>query len=148
MYILGINPSSVHDTAACLIKDGRLISFVEEERLNRQKNTCDIPFKSIDYLCQKEGINVDNIDCIAVGLKFSWGAFFNKIPYALTVGLLNLPSLFYNYIRNYLRFKKKIKKLINYYSYTGKIVFVDHHSAHLSCAYLASSFKKVCYFVN
>ncbi|HBL18222.1 MAG TPA: hypothetical protein DD417_16080 [Elusimicrobia bacterium] len=36
MNILGIT-CYVHDSAACLIRDGKLVADVEEERLNREK---------------------------------------------------------------------------------------------------------------
>ena len=42
MYILGIN--AYHgDAAAALIKDGRIVAAVEEERFNRIKNCAGFP---------------------------------------------------------------------------------------------------------
>ena len=36
-YILGIN-SAYHESAACLVRDGVIVTAVEEERLNRIKH--------------------------------------------------------------------------------------------------------------
>ena len=38
MIILGLN-YYFHDSTACIIKDGKLIAAIEEERLNRDKHT-------------------------------------------------------------------------------------------------------------
>ena len=37
MFILGIN-SVYHESAACIIKDGKIIAAIEEERPNRKKH--------------------------------------------------------------------------------------------------------------
>jgi predicted NodU family carbamoyl transferase len=44
--ILGINCFS-HDTAACLLQDGQVAAFVEEERFNREKHTKAFPDRAI-----------------------------------------------------------------------------------------------------
>jgi len=38
MRVLGINCFS-HDTAACLLEDGRLVALAEEERFNRERHS-------------------------------------------------------------------------------------------------------------
>ena len=44
--ILGIN--CLHaDSSACLIKDGKLLFAIEEERINREKHSSDLPVQSI-----------------------------------------------------------------------------------------------------
>src|SRR5215218_10469746 len=44
--VLGINCFS-HDTAACLLEDGRLIALAEEERFNRERHTKRFPDQAI-----------------------------------------------------------------------------------------------------
>ena len=44
--ILGINCFHT-DTSACLIKNGKLVFAIEEERLNREKHTSKFPILSI-----------------------------------------------------------------------------------------------------
>ena len=41
MYILGISDS--HESHACILKDGKLISCIAEERLNRVKGFVGYP---------------------------------------------------------------------------------------------------------
>ena len=38
MYILGIS-AFYHDSAACLLKDGEILSAIQEERFSRKKMT-------------------------------------------------------------------------------------------------------------
>ena len=55
MYILGIN--AYHgDAAAAIIKDGRLIAAVEEERFNRCKHSAGFPAQAIQYCLEAAGI--------------------------------------------------------------------------------------------
>jgi len=61
MYILGIN--AYHgDAAAALIKDGRIVAAVEEERFNRIKHCAGFPTESVKYCLGVAGIEIDAVD--------------------------------------------------------------------------------------
>ena len=62
--ILGINDT--HDSSVCLVKNGKLIEAVLEERITRKKNISSLPVKSIRYLINKYNLNYKNIDAVAV----------------------------------------------------------------------------------
>src|SRR5205085_11701176 len=72
MYTLGIN-AAFHDPAACLVKDGVVLSGVEEERLNHVKHgkrpipfsTYELPFHAIDYCLREAGIVLTDVDHVA-----------------------------------------------------------------------------------
>jgi carbamoyltransferase len=65
MYILGIN--AYHgDAAAALIKDGRIVAAVEEERFNRIKHSAGFPVKSIEYCLSAAGIGIDEVDHVGI----------------------------------------------------------------------------------
>lgn len=76
-YILGVNYS--HDRSACLLKDGKVIVAIEEERLDRIKHSIGFifegyldrlvkvtPFKSITYCLDYANISIDDLDLIIV----------------------------------------------------------------------------------
>ena len=46
MNILGVS-CFYHDSAACVVKDGKLVAALEEERLTRQKHTDAFPIHAI-----------------------------------------------------------------------------------------------------
>jgi carbamoyltransferase len=65
MYILGIN--AYHgDAAAALIKDGRIIAAVEEERFNRIKHCAGFPTEAVKYCLRVAGIEIDAVDHVGV----------------------------------------------------------------------------------
>jgi predicted NodU family carbamoyl transferase len=67
--ILGINCFS-HDTAACLLEDGRLVALAEEERFNRERHTKRFPDQAIDFCLSLAGIGISE----AVSLsRPTWG---------------------------------------------------------------------------
>ena len=57
MRVLGINCFS-HDTAACLLDDGRLVALAEEERFNRQRHTKRFPDQAIGFGLGLAGIGI------------------------------------------------------------------------------------------
>jgi carbamoyltransferase len=65
MYILGLN--AFHgDAAAALIKDGRLIAAVEEERFNRIKHCAGFPTEAIQYCLRAAGIDIGQVDHVGI----------------------------------------------------------------------------------
>ena len=68
MKILGITAPISENTAACLLRDGKLIAFAEEERFNGIKHAPRmLPQKAIEYCLETAGISMKEIDYIAVG---------------------------------------------------------------------------------
>lgn len=81
MYILGINDT--HDASACLIKDGKILMAIGEERLTRTKNIASLPVKAIKLILKTHNIKGDNLDYVAVAT--------NEVHY---LNLLNIPADF------------------------------------------------------
>lgn len=51
--ILGIS-AFYHDSAACLVRDGKIIAAAQEERFTRKKHDPGFPTQAIEY-CLREG---------------------------------------------------------------------------------------------
>lgn len=140
MHILGIS-CFYHDSAACLIRDGKIVSAIEEERLSRIKHDNSFPFKAVNQ-CLKEGnVAIDKIDYVGFYekpfLKFDriLQTFVETFP-------LSFP-FFYNAIPSWLNEKLRIKSIIkNKLGFKRDIVFVDHHTSHASSAFFVSGFDK------
>ena len=62
-YILGIS-AFYHDSSAALIKDGKIISAVQEERFTRVKHDSSFPKESIKYILKNSDIKLNEINCI------------------------------------------------------------------------------------
>jgi carbamoyltransferase len=65
MYILGLNVYH-GDAAAALIKDGRLVAAVEEERFNRIKHCAGFPAQSIEYCLRAAGIDIGQVAHVGI----------------------------------------------------------------------------------
>ena len=65
MFILGIN--AYHgDAAAAIIRDGKLIAAVEEERFNRVKHCAGFPTESVKYCLSAAGIRIEDVEHIGI----------------------------------------------------------------------------------
>ena len=62
-YILGIS-AFYHDSSAALIKDGEIISAVQEERFTRIKHDSGFPIQSIKYILKSNSLELNQIDKI------------------------------------------------------------------------------------
>lgn len=61
MLVLGIHHG--HDSSAALVKDGRIIADVQEERFSRVKHSSNPPLKSIAFCLQQAGVkDINEID--------------------------------------------------------------------------------------
>jgi len=63
-YVLGVS-SYYHDSAAALLRDGEIISAVQEERFSRIKHDASFPAKSITYILKEYKLSLSDIDYIA-----------------------------------------------------------------------------------
>ena len=81
MYILGINAYHA-DAAACLIKDGKLVAAIEEERIRRIKHWAGFPSESIKFCLGYAGIRIQDIDHIAIS-RDPKANYWEKIVFVL-----------------------------------------------------------------
>ena len=65
MIVLGINSYHANSSAA-LVVDGELVFAIEEERLNRIKNTAGFPRLAIEECLKYKKINLNEVDLISI----------------------------------------------------------------------------------
>ncbi len=148
MYILGISAFQ-HDSSACLLRDGKLLSAVEEERFSRHKHDGRFPYGAINYCLEEAGITINDIDHVA----FFWNPWLNahrRIFHFIT----HLPKSI-NYLKGQtgiyvgawfgmIRAGTYLKKISGYDKNKAKFKFhyVEHHIAHAASAFFLSPFKE------
>ena len=138
MYILGIS-SYYHDSAACLLKDGKIIAAVQEERFTRKKHDQNFPSNAIKYCLKEAGINSSELNIIAFYdkpfLKFEriLETYLAFAPRGLSSFLKAIPL----WIKKKLWIKELIKEELNY---SGTILFPEHHASHAASAFYASPY--------
>ena len=62
MITLGINYSQMHDSSACLVRDGDLLFAVAEERISRVKHDARFPKNAIRACLDFGKLRVEQID--------------------------------------------------------------------------------------
>ena len=61
--ILGIS-AYYHDSAACLVEDGRIVAAAQEERFTRKKHDPDFPSRAVAYCLREAGITSKELDLV------------------------------------------------------------------------------------
>ncbi|KRP84848.1 nodulation protein [Bradyrhizobium pachyrhizi] len=126
----------LHDGAAVLVRDGRVIAAVEEERLNRVKHSNKFPSSSIRYCLSTAGVSLGEIDRIAF---YATEAYCNSM----------LESLFMSR-PNPLDAKLLLRQLLAREFGTevdaARVFFVNHHEAHAASAFAMSGFEQSLVF--
>ena len=133
MIILGIS-AFYHDSAAAIIKDGKVIAALEEERFTRIKHDNAFPIQAVKRLFQLTNLTTNDIDAIAYYekplLKFErlLDSFVRTYPMALRPFLQAIPD--------WLGMKIKVEEIIrNDVGFSKKIYFIPHHLSHAASAY-------------
>ena len=143
MYILGI--SAYHgDCSACLIKDGKIIAAVEEERFKRIKHWAGFPEESITYCLNEANISMNDVHYIGVG-RDPKAHLFQKLRFVL----FNWQSK--SKLKSRWQNRAKIvgitKKLSELYETSEekirqKLYKIEHHKAHMASSFLISPYNK------
>ena len=63
MNILGIS-AYYHDSAACLVQDGRLTAAAQEERFTRRKHDSAFPVNAVKYCLAEGDVQENGIDAV------------------------------------------------------------------------------------
>ncbi|MDH5718880.1 MAG: carbamoyltransferase [Spirochaetia bacterium] len=143
MYILGIS-AFYHDSAACLIKDGEILSAVQEERFTRIKHDAAFPINAINFCLKRENISIKDINYIAYYekpfLKFEriLESYLACVPFGVFSFLKSIPV----WLKQKIWIKDIIKKELNY---KGKIIFTEHHESHAASAFFTSSYEDAAF---
>ena len=147
MYILGIS-AFYHDSAACLIRDEKIIFAAQEERFSRIRHDERFPHQSIQACLQSENIKISDIDNIIFYdkpfLKFDriFETYLQFAPKGFKSFAKSLPV----WVKDKLFQKKLILQELNKISpkvnFKEKLKFSEHHFSHAASAFYPSPFEK------
>lgn len=140
MNILGIS-AFYHDSAATFIRDGIVLSAIEEERFTRKKHENAFPFRAIEYCLAHAGISLNDVNAIAYYekplLKFERiiEQFVETYPFSLVPFVRTIPEWLSQKIVVEYIIRRKL-------GYGGKLFFIPHHLSHAATAFYASPFRE------
>ena len=140
IYILGIS-AFYHDSAAALIKDGKIIAAAQEERFTRKKHDAAFPQNAINYCLKEAGITIKEITYMGFYekpfLKFErlLLTYLNYAPAGLCSFLKAMPV----WLKEKIFLKDYIQEQLGF---EGKIIFPEHHESHAASAFFPSPFQE------
>lgn len=144
MVILGIS-CHYHESAAALLKDGRIVAASAEERFTRKKHDHSFPANAIAFCLKEAGIRGQDLDYVAfyekplVKFERTVRMSMNEFPMSA--------SFFVQGMKNEFKEKLWIKAAIvdKLHLPGDRVVFVPQHLSHAAAAYYPSPFPEAAF---
>ena len=152
MIVLGIS-AFYHDSAAAIVRDGKIVAAAQQERFTRDKHDSSFPDQAIAYCLKEAGVTLDQVDY--VGFYDKPLLTFNRLLETyLAYAPAGLPS-FVKAIPVWVKEKVFQKTLISKGLSDldcGKvaeeqILFGFHHHSHAASAFYPSPFEEAAVLV-
>ena len=140
--ILGIS-AFYHDSAACLVVDGRIVAAAQEERFTRKKHDHRFPENAVRYCLKEAGLTEADVDyavfyekpyqkfdrLLETYLHFAprgWASFFQAMPL---------------WLKQKLHLPREIRKGLGK-GFKAPICYTRHHESHAASAFFPSPFEE------
>ena len=146
MLTLGINYSQMHDSAACIVRDGELLFGVAEERISRVKHDARFPRLAIQACLEFANVAASQVDEVCFGWQTAGPVYRHDLRlYALGKS----PITYLNVLNSTRHFasmwhqQSGAKRFVQRFGEVrARMRFVDHHLAHAISAYAYSGFDE------
>ncbi|HEX5034444.1 MAG TPA: carbamoyltransferase N-terminal domain-containing protein, partial [bacterium] len=146
--VLGIS-GYYHDSAAALLRDGRILAAAQEERFTRKRHDARFPECAIRYCLQEAGLRLDQVDAVVfyekplVKFERLLETYLSFAPRGFASFLKAMPV----WLKDKLYLKSVLKKEL---SRLGELpakklpplFFTEHHRSHAASAFFASPFSE------
>ncbi|WP_068312435.1 carbamoyltransferase family protein [Polycladidibacter hongkongensis] len=147
MNILGIS-AFYHDSAACLLQDGRICAAAQEERFTRKKHDATFPSNAARWCLSHANLEPEQIDAVVFYdkpfLKFErlLETYFAFAPKGFLSFRKSLPV----WVKDKLFQKRMItanleKAFACKHDWNAKLLFSEHHLSHAASAFYPSPFE-------
>lgn len=147
-YILGIS-AYYHDSAACLVLDGKILAAAQEERFSRKKHDPGFPEQAILYCLEEASIDLAAVDSVVFYdkpiLKFErlLETYLSNMPH----GFLSFTKAIPVWLKEKLFLKKVLKQELSVISGISvqqlpELLFNQHHRSHAASAFYPSPFQE------
>ncbi|MGH9253243.1 MAG: carbamoyltransferase family protein, partial [Vicinamibacterales bacterium] len=147
MWILGIS-AFYHDSAAALVKDGRVVAAAQEERFTRRRHDARFPAHALRFCLEHQNVDPGHVDAVAFYekpfLKFErlletylafaprgYSSFAAALPIWIREKLFQKELIVDELVR--LGFSREIGR---------RLLFTEHHQSHAASAFYPSPFSE------
>jgi len=143
--IVGIS-AYYHDSAAALVRDGKLIAAAQEERFTRKRHDARFPHGALDYVLKDSGTSLDSVDLIVfydkplVKFERLLETYLAYAPRGIRSFLAAMPI----WLKEKLFLKKLLADELRRHSNGGrlpKLLFNEHHQSHAASAFFPSPYE-------
>jgi carbamoyltransferase len=140
--ILGIS-AYYHDSAACLVQDGKIVAAAQEERFTRRKHDARFPANAVGFCLEAAGIEASEIDLVTFYdkplLKFDrlLETYIAYAPSGFKPFLMGMPL----WLKQKLHTPRELDSGLKN-QYKGRYVFTEHHESHAASAFYPSPFEE------
>jgi carbamoyltransferase len=157
MIVLGISDN--HGSGAALVRDGKLVAAVNQERIDREKNSMAFPAQAIDEVLGIGRIEPEDVDLIVVGSEFT-PVFLLRLIKGFHQSIKKKTSQFsilydlyvtWHILVRFVSLLRSVEIQATRWLYERwfkkrgflcDISLLDHHRAHAFSAYLTAPFDK------
>jgi carbamoyltransferase len=143
MNILGIS-AFYHDSAAALVRDGKIIAAAQEERFTRKKHDAGFPFHAVRYCLGEGKVGPNDLDAVAFYDKpFSkFGrilqTYLGIAPSGLESFLMAIPLWMREKLWTSLQIERSLRECG--VEMPANCYFPEHHESHAASAFYPSPF--------
>jgi carbamoyltransferase len=132
MNIVGLS-AFFHESACCLLRDGRLVAAAEEERFSRVKHDPRLPVSAFRFCLRAGGIGITDVDAVAY-----YESPVRKLSRQLWAGIPEgaSPDL------AWLDPRAPERAIREGLGWEGPILTFDHHLSHAASSFLFSEFPE------
>lgn len=149
MLILGVS-AFYHDSAAALLRDGRIVSAAQEERFTRKKHDSSFPSNAITFCLKNSSLSIDDIDYVAFyeepSLKFDrlLKTYLAIAPRGFESFMQAMPAWISGKLFQERIICEGFRSVAGKTLSKNKLLFSRHHESHASSAFYPSPFNKAC----
>ncbi|UCF38923.1 MAG: carbamoyltransferase [Acidobacteriota bacterium] len=142
MHILGIS-AFYHDSAAVLLRDGKIVAAAQEERFTRKKHDASFPRAAIEFCLQTAAAEVSDLDYVVFYekplLKFDRliETYLSFAPFGFMSFRQALPLWLREKLFTHRVLDEGLKR-----RYPGRFVYTEHHESHAASAFFPSPFEE------
>lgn len=145
MNILGIS-AFYHDSAAALVRDGRIVAAAQEERFTRKKHDAEFPVQAVRFCLEEGSIGEGQLDGVAFYekpvRKFErlLKTYFSVAPSGLKSFLMAMPA----YLKKKIWVGMEVEKALESRGFKEMpaLYFPEHHESHAAAAFFPSPFRR------
>jgi carbamoyltransferase len=139
--VLGIS-AFYHDSAACLLREGRIVAAAQEERFTRHKGDARFPAKAAAYCLSAGGVEAGDLDAVVFYEKplLKFERILETYLEIAPRGFASFRRAAPLWMKERLYIEREIRRAL--IGFSGPLLYCEHHESHAASAFWPSPFEE------